>query len=55
MEFVAFNFSFFCPDNENTQVSNLQDFLAYLDENVYTCPISSTNPWPIFISVALSI
>ena len=33
MEFVAFNFSFFCPDNENTQVSNLQDFLAYLDEN----------------------
>ncbi len=33
MEFVAFNFSFFCPDNENTQVSNLQDFLGYLDEN----------------------
>ncbi|CAB4022515.1 High affinity nerve growth factor receptor, partial, partial [Paramuricea clavata] len=33
MEFVAFDFKLFCSDNGNKQVSNLQDFLGYLDEN----------------------
>ena len=33
MEFVAFDFQHFCPDEGTNQVSNLQDFLGYLDEN----------------------
>ena len=34
MEFLAFNFQHFCPDEQGAkQVSNLQDFLGYLDEN----------------------
>ena len=33
MEFVAFEFKYFCPDAGEKQVSNLQDFLGHLDEN----------------------
>lgn len=34
MEFLAFNFEHFCPyEHRAQQVSNLQDFLGYLDEN----------------------
>ena len=33
MEFVAFEFKYFCPDAGEKQVSNLQDFLSHLDEN----------------------
>jgi serine/threonine protein kinase len=44
MEFAAFNFPFFCSDNESKEVSNLQDFLGYLDENdaALEFPLSST-------------
>lgn len=33
IKFVAFDFKLFCPDSGDKQVSNRQDFLAYLDEN----------------------